>query len=305
MFPRWIGSLCALRCPEPRTHRTRSRPVAVALDTVLNMNTGGLGTTITFVLAALLWFFYLVPSLRRKREYEATERNATRLAQTLRVLSQTVETPHEVVADLTSREVRARQRELQRIERERELRVRSEVRGYNVGIAQRRRRTKLSATIVGLTSIVTGTVLAVQGLWVGVVVAAVFTGLALAALVALNRTAHVVRASAPESNWEQFAEETGRWTPNRMPPVRTPAERQPAGAGLIVTAQVEADVAAKAAAEAIARQAAAAALAAAAAQPNPAAVDDRFAAMPPIGERELQADTVLDISAALRARRSS
>ena len=102
-----------------------------------------------------------------------------------------------------------------------------------------------------------------------------------------------------------FAEETGRWTPNRMPPVRTPAERQPAGAGLIVTAQVEADVAAKAAAEAIARQAAAAALAAAAAQPNPAAVDDRFAAMPPIGERELQADTVLDISAALRARRSS
>lgn len=269
------------------------------------MNTGGLGTTITFVLAAVLWFFYLVPSLRRKREYEATERNATRLAQTLRVLSQTVETPHEVVADLTSRDVRARQRELQRVERERELRVRSEVRGYNVGIAQRRRRTKLTATMLGLVSIVTGTVLAAVGVWAGVVVAAIVTGLAVTALVVLNRTAHVALPSATASNWEQFAEETGRWTPHRMPPVRTPAERQPAGAGLVINARIEAEVAAKAAAEAVARQAAAAALAAATAQPNPAAIDDRFAAMPPIGERDVQADTVLDISAALRARRSS
>lgn len=270
------------------------------------MNTGGLGTTITFLLVAVLWFFYLVPSLRRKREYEATERNATRLAQTLRVLSQTAETPQAVVADLTSREVRARRQEMLRVERERELRARSEVRGYDVGLAGRRRRTKLMSTILGLLSLVAGIVFAVLGMWVGVAVSAVMFGLAVAALVALNSTAHIVSAAPVASNWEQFADETGRWTPQRMPAVRTPAERQPAGAGLVITPEVEAQVAAKAQAEALARQAAARAEAAAAAtaQPSPALVDDRFTAMRGI-EESATTDTVLDISAALRARRSS
>ncbi len=276
------------------------------------------------VLAAVLWFFYLVPSLRRKREYEATERNATRLAQTLRVLSQTVETPHEVVADLSSREVRARRQELQRMERERELRARSSVRGYDVGLASRRRRTKLMSTGLGFVSAVTGITLAVLGLWVGVVVAALCFGLAVAALVALNSTAQSVAPAPADSQWEQFVDETGRWTPRRVPAVRTAAERQPAGAGLVLTPEVEVQVAAKAQAQALARQAVAraeaqavaaqaaqtapsgqpAASAQAAAPINPALVDDRFAAVRDTDDSRTT-DTVLDISAALRARRSS
>ena len=276
------------------------------------MNMGGMGTTITFVLAGILWFVYFIPSIRRKREYEATERNATRLAQTMRVLSQTMETPPEVIADVTAREVRARQRELQRIEREREWRVRSEVRGYDVAIAERRRRTKLMCTVLGLASVIAGVASAVTGLWVAVAVAAAFLAVAATGLVALNRTQHL--ESAPiarrDSDWATFAEETGRWTPNRMPAVRSAAERQPAGAGIVITPETEAEIAAKARAARVAAQQAAAQAAAEAAEharPAVAAVDPRFAAMGMVSENTAITEgvAVLDIAAALRARRSS
>ncbi len=36
-----------------------------------------------------LWFLYLVPTWLRRREYLSTERTATRLQQTLRVMAET------------------------------------------------------------------------------------------------------------------------------------------------------------------------------------------------------------------------
>lgn len=45
------------------------------------------------VLAAGLWLVYLVPNWLRRREFEATERNAVRLQQTIRVLAETSEGP--------------------------------------------------------------------------------------------------------------------------------------------------------------------------------------------------------------------
>jgi hypothetical protein len=68
--------------------------------------------------AALLWFFYLVPTWLRRREYLATERTATRLQQTIRVLAETSELPDEVRLTATAREA-ARQERLLRAEQRR------------------------------------------------------------------------------------------------------------------------------------------------------------------------------------------
>lgn len=63
-------------------------------------------------LAAGLWLVYLVPSWLRRREYLATERNAVRLQQTLRVLAETAEVPVAVRAETTARSVAQQQRTL-------------------------------------------------------------------------------------------------------------------------------------------------------------------------------------------------
>ncbi len=68
-------------------------------------------------LAALLWLVYLMPTWFRRREYLATERNAVRLQQTLRILAQTAEVPETVRVESTARDV-AEQRRLLRIEHE-------------------------------------------------------------------------------------------------------------------------------------------------------------------------------------------
>ena len=70
------------------------------------------GGGIMLALAAGLWLAYLVPSWLRNREYTATERNAVRLQQTLRVLAETAEVPAAVRAETTARSVAAHQRTL-------------------------------------------------------------------------------------------------------------------------------------------------------------------------------------------------
>jgi len=81
------------------------------------MDGTGAGTGIMLVVAAVVWFLYLVPTWLRRREYLATERTATRLQQTIRVLAETAEVPDEVRIAATAREaarqeriLRARQR---------------------------------------------------------------------------------------------------------------------------------------------------------------------------------------------------
>lgn len=63
-------------------------------------------------LAAGLWLVYLVPTWLRRREYLATERNAVRLQQTLRILAESAEVPVEVHAESSARSVAAFQRSL-------------------------------------------------------------------------------------------------------------------------------------------------------------------------------------------------
>jgi hypothetical protein len=78
----------------------------------------GAGTAIMLAVAALLWFLYLVPTWLRRREYLATERTATRLQQTIRVMAETAEMPDTVRVAATAREA-ARQERILRAEQRR------------------------------------------------------------------------------------------------------------------------------------------------------------------------------------------
>lgn len=63
----------------------------------------GLGGGILLAIAAALWLVYLVPNWLKRREYLATERNAVRLQQTIRVLAETAEMPDAVRADVAAK----------------------------------------------------------------------------------------------------------------------------------------------------------------------------------------------------------
>ena len=81
------------------------------------MEATGLGTAIMLALAAALWFLYLVPTWLKRREYLATERTATRLQQTLRVMAETAETPEIVHVEATVRDAVRQERILRAQER--------------------------------------------------------------------------------------------------------------------------------------------------------------------------------------------
>lgn len=67
------------------------------------MPADGIGSSVIIAVAAVLWLAYLVPSWLRRREYLATERNALRLQQTLRVLAESAEIPLAVRTEATAR----------------------------------------------------------------------------------------------------------------------------------------------------------------------------------------------------------
>ena len=66
------------------------------------------------LVAAALWLIYLVPLWLKRSEYYATEANAARLGQTLRLLANTSETSHEIKAELKARSIAKKEKEAQR-----------------------------------------------------------------------------------------------------------------------------------------------------------------------------------------------
>lgn len=74
------------------------------------MGVQGFGSSIVIALAALLWLVYLVPTWFRRREYLATERNAVRLQQTLRIMAETAELPQQVRAETSARSAATQER---------------------------------------------------------------------------------------------------------------------------------------------------------------------------------------------------
>lgn len=96
---------------------------------------------ILVAVAGALWVVYLLPTWLRRRQYLATERNAVRLQQTLRILAETAETPEEVRAEATAREVASKQRIL----REREQSARAEASAAERLAQAERRAAELAA----------------------------------------------------------------------------------------------------------------------------------------------------------------
>ena len=83
------------------------------------MELTGAAVGVMLAIAAALWFVYLVPTWLRRREYLATERNAVRLQQTLRVLAETAEVPERCALEATAREAAQQQRTLRQAQRPR------------------------------------------------------------------------------------------------------------------------------------------------------------------------------------------
>ena len=74
------------------------------------MELTGVGGGLMLAIAAALWLVYLVPNWFKRREYLATERNAVRLQQTIRVLAETAEVPDAVRAEAAARQLALQQR---------------------------------------------------------------------------------------------------------------------------------------------------------------------------------------------------
>ena len=106
--------------------------------------------------AAGLWFLYLVPTWIRRREYLATERTATRLQQTIRIMAETAEVPDSVRIAATARDAARAERAL----RAQQRRADAMVQTPGALRRQRMRRTRrmasllmVGATILGLAQI--------------------------------------------------------------------------------------------------------------------------------------------------------
>ncbi|MEO7350115.1 MAG: hypothetical protein ABIW32_09715 [Terrimesophilobacter sp.] len=76
------------------------------------MGIDGIGSSVIIALAAVMWFLYLIPTWFKRQEYLATERNAVRLQQTMRILAESAEMPSVVRVEATARTVAAQQRAL-------------------------------------------------------------------------------------------------------------------------------------------------------------------------------------------------
>ncbi|GAA2090436.1 hypothetical protein GCM10009840_31850 [Pseudolysinimonas kribbensis] len=217
------------------------------------MEATGIGTAIMLALAAGLWFLYLVPTWLRRREYLATERTATRLQQTLRVMAETAEVPEPVRVEATVREAAKQERVLQAQERAERRRLaeqlrrdevaeraldRSDLRTARVasGPELRRRRMRrtrvlasmlmVAATVVGAAQVVLiATTGAVTGSWVVLVAAAAGACAAvgvqrrLDALTAPRATGRPASpaASVPAEAPAAAADAPRAWTPVPLP----------------------------------------------------------------------------------------
>jgi hypothetical protein len=178
---------------------------------------GILSGGVVFAIAAALWILYLIPTWRRRSEFIATERNAVRLQQTLRILAETSEVPEEIRIEANARGVAEQQRVLKRHRAEqaavakaeaealaRKLKAESRVRSAEAAaatLARSRRRARLTTTLVLLVSLAATAVGGVQFATIGSwPVLAAGASTAIASVAILVRMARVTtRAARPVS----------------------------------------------------------------------------------------------------------
>lgn len=190
-----------------------------ARPSVNAMGIDGVGSSVVIALAAVLWLLYLVPTWLKRREYLATERNAVRLQQTMRILAESAELPSVVRVEATARTVAAQQRALRKYQKSSTRVSRSFPEGTaarrgwtnpfpeeaveggrldgGARTARRLRRSRALASVVLLGAIVAGVFgfqsLAATGSWVLLAGSAV---VALGSFALLGQAAAVSRARA-------------------------------------------------------------------------------------------------------------
>lgn len=188
------------------------------------------------LVSVLLWLLYLLPSWRGRHQFYASERNAVRLNQAIRVLAETSEMPEEVRVELNTRSAHAQQKLARRLQAEQEAArletLRAELAATKadpvIRRARARRRMRLTASLLLLAGLA---VLAV-GIWQVLASGAqalVWAGgvATLLAVVLLRRmasvTARSVRvsrpavASAPRVAPPLHDQGPATWTPRRIP----------------------------------------------------------------------------------------
>ncbi len=79
-----------------------------------------LGGGVIVLVCVLLWLVYLLPSWASRHRYDASERNAVRINQALRILAETSETPQELRIELNTRAAYEQQKLARRAQAERE-----------------------------------------------------------------------------------------------------------------------------------------------------------------------------------------
>ncbi|MBF4615758.1 hypothetical protein [Curtobacterium sp. VKM Ac-1376] len=213
---------------------------------------GSWGGGIVLLVAAVLWLVYLMPSWAARRQYLATERNAIRLQQTLRILAQTAELPDEVRIEMNAKSLA----QAQRVARSEEARRTAIVRAHEAArqreitrrlaeqapvlerasavpalTAMRMRRSRLGATLFGTFGVVVALVVfvAAPSLWLVGVAGLVAAGGSAAVLAQLHQvaTARKKRLVAGEAGAARASRPSTAWT-DPAPPLSTdqPAEAE-------------------------------------------------------------------------------
>ena len=160
------------------------------------MTTDWLSGGFIIALAAVLWLAYLLPSWFRSRQYLATERNAVRLQQTLRILAETAEVPEEIRVEASARSIAEQERILKHRAQQQSLSaVPSAVR-----TADRLRRSRAVTALVlavSLSVAVLGGMQAVYtGAWIILIGGALASVVSIAMLVRLARAGRRLRLPA-------------------------------------------------------------------------------------------------------------
>ncbi|CAD6003111.1 hypothetical protein [Agreia sp. COWG] len=157
------------------------------------MTTDWLGGGLIIAVAAGLWLIYFMPTWSRRREYMATELNAVRLQQTLRILAETSEVPDEIRVATTARSVAEQQRYLRQVSHD--------ATPVAVLIAARIKRSRAVTSAVFLLSVSVALLAAFQitmaGAWVVVAIGASVASLCVVTLGKLARAGRSLRLPAP------------------------------------------------------------------------------------------------------------
>lgn len=229
------------------TRRGNRRPYRVRMAGI-----GSWGGGIVLLVAAVLWLVYLMPSWAARRQYLATERNAIRLQQTLRILAQTAELPDEVRIEMNAKSLA----QAQRVARSEEAKRTAIVRAHEAArqreitrrlaeqapvlerasavpalTAMRMRRSRLGATLFGTLGIVVALVVfvAAPSLWLVGVAGLVAAGGSAAVLAQLHQvaTARKQRLAAGETGATRASRPATAWT-DPAPPLSTEQPAAPA-----------------------------------------------------------------------------